>query len=273
MQTYGRQIFGANAVIPTRVSADGAPRFKVGGATIDFTTVPAALGAGNDTTLPDGSVVKGPFQFLRYGQVLARITGSANTLNTSGTPTGGSGVFNVVAGGGIAQPVTIGYADSAATVQASLAALSNIGAGNVTVTGGALTTAPITITFSRTLGTVTFALSSNALTGGTAPNWAIGASLAIASNVGMFGPFDPAASDGRQTLAAGDAYVLDETLVLNPSGTVGPQTIANQGGLIDGGTVFFGRILQSGTVTHTLALGPTKAEILSTFPNFGYVHN
>jgi hypothetical protein len=54
-------------------SADGAPEWKTGGITIDWTKVPAAV--TNDATIAgDGTLVKAGDQYLRYGQVVAKIT-------------------------------------------------------------------------------------------------------------------------------------------------------------------------------------------------------
>jgi hypothetical protein len=70
---FGNTFLSQNAVFPTRVSCDGRPNYKVGGITIDWTTVSAASG---DVTLGDGSVIKDGQKYLRYGQILTRITSS-----------------------------------------------------------------------------------------------------------------------------------------------------------------------------------------------------
>lgn len=46
-------------------------QWKVAGVTIDWATVTAV---GSDTTLPDGRIIKAGDKYLRYGQVLCRIT-------------------------------------------------------------------------------------------------------------------------------------------------------------------------------------------------------
>lgn len=69
----GRNLLSQNTVQPTRVSADGSPEYKTGGITIDWTTVAAV---GSDTTLPDGGVVLSGQKYLRYGQVMTKITAS-----------------------------------------------------------------------------------------------------------------------------------------------------------------------------------------------------
>ena len=62
IQTIGKRI---------QVSADGLPRWKAGGITLDWSTVTAV---SSDTTLDDGTVVKSGDKYLRYGTVLTQIT-------------------------------------------------------------------------------------------------------------------------------------------------------------------------------------------------------
>jgi hypothetical protein len=139
-----------------RVSADGRPREKTAGVTVDWSTVPAVSGA--DVTYNDGLVVKVGEQALRYGQVLCKITAS-----------------------------------------------------------------------------------------------------------GKWGPYDPAAADGRQTLARGTSFIVDKT-------TRQDEVASDHPPVIYGGACFIDRIIQSGTGTHSLAAGPTLAELLSTFPELQPVY-
>lgn len=70
MSTYGTntiQTLGKR----TQVSADGLPRWKAGGITLDWSTVTAV---SVDTTLDDGTIVKSGDKYLRYGTVLGQIT-------------------------------------------------------------------------------------------------------------------------------------------------------------------------------------------------------
>lgn len=71
---FGRQSLTNNKVAPTRVSADGSPMYKTGGVTLDWDTVIAVSGTAT-ATLPDGSTITGS-KYLRYGQVLTKITAS-----------------------------------------------------------------------------------------------------------------------------------------------------------------------------------------------------
>jgi hypothetical protein len=76
---------------------------------------------------------------------------------------------------------------------------------------------------------------------------------------GKFGAYDPAASDGRQTLAQGDCVILNRSVLEDERMSDHPEAIV-------GGDVFLDRIIHSGTGTHTLAAGPTLAELLAAFP-------
>ncbi|MBV9849826.1 MAG: hypothetical protein JO250_09160 [Armatimonadetes bacterium] len=57
-------------------SADGAPEYKAGGVTVDWTTVPP--GPATDTTLTDGTLVPAGVQYLPFGVILTQITTSGN---------------------------------------------------------------------------------------------------------------------------------------------------------------------------------------------------
>jgi hypothetical protein len=268
---FGQTTLSNSTINPTRVSADGNPDLKAGGLTIDWTTVTAV--SGSDVTLADGSVIRIGQKYLRYGQVMCKITGGTNTLTVSGSPTGGTFTVTVTNGQGVAATTgTIAYNAAASAVQTAIAALANVGTGNVSVTGSS--GGPWTVTFATALGTMTVALGTNSLTGGTSPTVAVGATLAAGTTVGYYGPYDPSASDGRQTLTRGAIYVLDETVLQyrSQSSALGGAN-DNVGGAIEGGLVWNDRILQSGTATHTLALGPTQAEIETAFPNLRFVRN
>jgi uncharacterized protein (DUF433 family) len=76
---------------------------------------------------------------------------------------------------------------------------------------------------------------------------------------GKYGPYDPAAGDGRQLLAIGDCFIVNESMRMDEVASDHPVAIY-------GGLVFFNRIIQSEAVAHTLALGPTRAEVLAAFP-------
>jgi hypothetical protein len=97
------------------------------------------------------------------------------TISEVGPPT--AGTFTVTldfAPNGVSAPVTSGpiaYNAAAAAVQTALAAMSNVGAGNVTCTGGPLPGAPVVCTFGGALANELVPLmtvNNAALVGGTA---------------------------------------------------------------------------------------------------------
>jgi hypothetical protein len=155
MSTFGRVSLGTVGR-SVKVTADGNPEMKAAGVTIDWSTVAAVAGA--DVTLEDGVLVKIGEKFLRFGQVIAKITAS-----------------------------------------------------------------------------------------------------------GKYGPWDIAAADGRQLLVQGDAFILLETVKENDLHSDHPPVLY-------GGLCFKSRIIQSGVAAHTLALGPTLAELLALFPRLALVN-
>ncbi len=89
-------------------------------------------------------------------------------LSITGTPTGGN--FTLVYDG--QTTTTIAYDASAATVQAALEGLSNIAAGDVSCSGGALPGTLVEITFQGNLAgqnVPLISIGTNSLTGGTTP--------------------------------------------------------------------------------------------------------
>jgi hypothetical protein len=81
---------------------------------------------------------------------------------------------------------------------------------------------------------------------------------------GKYGPYDPAAADGRQTPVRGQCYVLNRTAIASEPADEYPE-------VIEGGRVWLARIIQAGTGTASLAAGPTRAVLDALFPDFRYV--
>lgn len=266
MPSYGRQTLTATGN-PIQVTADGRPEWKVGGVTIDWSTVVAV---SSDTQIPiELTTVPNGQKYLRYGQVITKITVAATDVVTiGGSPTGGTFTLTVTAGG-TTTTANPAFNASAATVQAALVALANVGAGKATVTGSA--GGPYTIVFDNSLGAVTVGGSIVGLTGGT-PTFAV-AITAPGGDVGKFGPYDPAATDGRATLTRGECFILNETVLQNGLIPALPSGSTDHPAAFEGGRVFKDRLLQSGVATHTLALGPTLAEVLTAFPRLRLVEN
>jgi len=82
---------------------------------------------------------------------------------------------------------------------------------------------------------------------------------------GKYGPYDPAAADGREAAPARNTtFILNESIKEDDIASDHPAVIY-------GGLVFKDRIIQSGVAAHTLALGPTLAELHTAFPRLQLV--
>ena len=80
----------------------------------------------------------------------------------------------------------------------------------------------------------------------------------------MWGPFNPRASDGRQTLALGQVGILNETIV--QTGLIGITTFNTvQTGLLEGGHIYQPRLIAT-SGSHSLAAGPTYTELYAVMP-------
>ena len=89
-----------------------------------------------------------------------------------------------------------------------------------------------------------------------------------------YAPYDPAKTDGTQTLTRGECFILDETLLQYSSGSPLLGAVNDQtGGLVDGGPVWLARVLQAGTGSASLAAGPTLANLLTAFPSLKLVRD
>lgn len=259
----------------TRLSYNGRPTWLAGGITIDWSTVSAV--SGSDVTLPDGEKIRIGEKYLRYGQVMAMIgTAAVHTFTLTGGPTAGSAIFQYPAtGSSPAENLTIAYNDTAAIVQAAMRAMARIGT-KVTVarTGAGSNADPyvFTATFDRSLFLPTPVLVSHTFTGGTTPTGTPAVSTASPTTNQYWGPYDPAASDGRQTTAAVgvplcilDTTVRSSPLVLTPISSV-------YAGAIVGGKVYQSRLI-AGLGTASLANGPTIAQLLAALPKIEIVPN
>ena len=258
---YGRSLLLGGKIYDTRVSIDGAPNYKVGGITLDLAVIPAAISA--QLTLPDGSVLDNGAQYLRFGQVLCQETGyDVQTITITGTATGGNFTltYSGVSSGAISWNATPTQVEAALLTIPALAALAP------TFAGGPLPGTGITMT---TPGQpAVLAVGVNSLTG-TTPAPVVTHTTTGTTTSSKWGPYDPAASDGRQTLSRGRCVILDKLWLANPGVVTGVENI---GGVFDGGNVWINRVLQAGTGTHSLAAGPTLAELLTAFPRLTPVY-
>lgn len=274
----GRTLISTAIVVPTRVSADAIPSYKVGGVTIDLTTIPAA--SGSDVTLPDGSIIRANSQYLRYGQILTRIgVSQVQTITISGsTNAGDTFTITVPAYGTGDSPQTttsLAYNATAVQVAAALQVLPKVGPNGVAVS---LSGSVWTITFSRLLG-VTGGLPQLTTTytqvGGS--TGALATAIATsAGNSNKVGPYDPTASDGRAVISRGNAWILDELWLYYPAGATfaglgSPDMIGN---VIESGLVYLDRVLMAVPVTGntaSLANGPTQSDVEAAFPTLRWL--
>lgn len=266
---YGRNVLsstGRNVM----VIADGdLSGMKAGGISLDLSTITAV---SQDTTLTDDTVVLNGQKYLRFGQILTKITiGSKYTVLVSASTTGGTFTLTATVNGVAATTTALAFDASAATVQAALVALTNIGAGGATVS---LTGTTYTITLSPTLtyglppGSATIVSNPASLTGGTHTTTDTPLSN---GNVGYFGPYDSAATDGRAALTRGECFILNRTWLLSPAvGIPGANFGTLHPAVFDKGLVWKPRLLVTST-THSLAAGPTYAEFEAAFPGIRYV--
>jgi hypothetical protein len=157
------------ATVPAQ-TIDGAPGQKI----LQPGTVMAKITSGSEA----GKI--GPYQ--------AAGTNEVQTVTPSGTISGGTYTITAPGKGTTA---ALAYNANAAAVQAALEAIPGIGAGNVTVTGGPLSSGALVITFVGVAGgqdQAMLTIATGSLTGSTP-----GASVAQTTQ-GVAG-----ATDGRQT--------------------------------------------------------------------------
>jgi hypothetical protein len=91
--------------------------------------------------------------------------------------------------------------------------------------------------------------------------------LARITATGLYGPFDPAAADGRQTLARGSCFLPNQTWLDDPG--TGLLASSLHPAVFDGGHVWRDRLLIT-TGAASLAAGPTVAAFEAAFPEVSY---
>lgn len=258
MTTYGTQVLTRTGR-PVMVAAGEAEDigWKVGGITLDWALF--ALVTGAALTLADDAIVAIGQAYARFGQILCRVKTTEVQVVTLTSATGGT--FT------LAGSVAIAYNAAAAAVQAALVTI--FGAGLVTVTGSA--GGPYTVVFDDSLGNVATMAVVDSTTGS-------GHAVAVTNtnqgggNQGKLGPYDPAATDGRQLLTRGDCYILNQTVLQNGVIIGLGGGVTDHPAVFDSGLAWKPRILMT-TGTHSLAAGPTVAEFEAAFPGIIYVQN
>lgn len=259
MSTYGRQVLGVRTGRRITVSASETEDmlWKIGGVTLDWNLFAAV--SGSDLTLPDDWVVPVGQRYARYGQIFTRVKKTEVQTVTLANATGGAYT--------LAGSVGIAFDAAAAAVQAALETV--FGAGLVAVTGSA--GGPYTVTFDDSLGNVATMAVVDSTTGS-------GHSVTVATvnqgggDLGKWGPYDPAATDGRQLLTRGDCYINDETVLEHGSIAALGGGVTDHPRVFEGGPVWKPRLLIT-SGTHSLAAGPTIAEFEAAFPSITYVQS
>lgn len=237
---------------------------KVGGITIDWSLVTAQSGA---TILIDQTPVADGEKALRFGQIMCEVTQvEIQTVDLSGADDPNGGTFSLTI---LGETITgIPWNVSAAALQTLIRAIDADGADKVTVSKAGFI---YTITFPESVDNVAaITVNSTGLTtAATTVTVTIGTSTQGASTSGYYGPYDPTATDGRQTLSRGRCFILNRTVKENGyvAGLGTQETDHPQ--VFDGGTVWKDRILMT-TGTHSLAAGPTVSEFESAFPRIAY---
>lgn len=261
MPTYGRQVL-ATTGIPVMVLADLARAdWKPGGITIDWSTITAV---GADTTLTDGTIIPNGQKGIEYGTILCDI-GVAETETITVDAAGGT---YTLSGNGNTTPA-IAYNASADVVGVAIRALGgDYAAARVTGSAGG----PYTVTFERGQGNVTnLTADSTNLTGGTTHTATVATGTA-GSGTGKFGPYDSGASDGRQTLARGHCFILNET-VLQSGANALIGVASDHVAVFSGGLVYKARLKIGGVNPSYLGSGnqPTVSAFETAFPGIDYV--
>lgn len=257
MPTYGRQVITATGIpVMTLANLDDA-FWKPGGITLDWSLITAVVA---DTTLADGTVIPAGQKGIEFGTILCDV-GIAEVETLTITATGGT--YTLAGNGNIS--VAIAYNASSALVQSAIRALGGAYA-NALVTGAAA--GPYTITFERGQGNVTNLVPDNTLaTGGTA---AVTTGTA-GTGTGLYGPYDSAVSDGRQTLARGHCYILNETVL--QTGAQGLAALATDNPAVFSGGMVWKARLKIGSINPVyLGAGnqPTVAAFETAFPRISY---
>jgi hypothetical protein len=263
MTTYGRQVLGAvgRAVM---AAASMLAHWKHGGVTLDWSTIVAVA---EDTTLTDDNVVKNGQKYLRFGQILCRITQhEVETLTVNGVPTGGTFSLTYTdEEGDTHETGAIAYNASAADVEAALEAAG----ASATVSKASNV---YTVTFNDARNVAALTLTDNNLTGGTSPTVVVATTTQGNTGLGKYGPYDPAAADGRQTLTRGECFILNLTVLENGVIPGLGGGVTDHPAVFDGGPTWKARLLIT-TGAHSLAAGPTVAEFETAFPRVEYVQD
>ncbi len=150
---------GFRGLVGLQPGADGVPfrasYFKFAAGTIKSGTPVILSASGNGNAIQRVALTLG--------------VNNVQSLTFTGTVSGGSFTLSVTTGGVTAVTAAIAWNATAIQVQMALELLSNVGAGNVTVTGGPAPGTPFAVTFTNYLGSrvIPVMVRVNSLTGST----------------------------------------------------------------------------------------------------------
>jgi hypothetical protein len=264
MSTYGRNVLSKTGRDVAALASLVNAAFKVGGITLDWSLFTAA---GADDTLTDQTPIKAGEKYGRYGQILCEVTqAEVQTVDLSGGADPNGGTFDMTILGVVLEGIA--YNVTAAALQTLIRAIDHPYAKYVTVS---LTGFVYTITFPANAGNVAaITVDSTDLTvaSGTMTVTITTTTSGLAAG-GKYGPYDPSATDGRQTLSRGKCFILNKTVKENGYGSSLNNNVTDHPQVFDGGTVWKKRIIMT-TGTHSLAAGPTVTEFEAAFPRIDY---
>jgi hypothetical protein len=259
MPSFGRQTFGTTGIPVMVLAGLEDADWKPGGITIDWSTITAVSA---DTTLADGTVIPNGQKGIEFGTILCDIgVAEVETLTITAT----SGTYSISGNGNTT--AAIAYNASSATLQAAIRGLGGAYA-NALVTGAA--GGPYTITFERGTGNITNLTTTVIdLAGGAAT--AVVTTGTAGAGTGLYGPYDSGVSDGRQTLARGHCFILNETVLqTGAQGIVG--VASDHPAVFSGGLVWKARLKIGGVNPAYLGTGnqPSVSAFETAFPDIQY---
>lgn len=251
-------------------------RWRVGGATIDWSTI-AANNTGSAIMWDDGVTVAVGAKALRFGQCMCRITAAeVITVAFVGTPTSGSYiVWGLNPRNNVGNNYSLPYNATVAQFQTAMDYIFGAGGTVVAGTNGG----PYTVSTAGALAGVTlqplmFDVTNDGGNGGVGGQGAgaglnagvtITATVTAGSNSGMWGPYDNTATDGRQTITRGNFGWVNESVLEQDS-------VSNYMGLLEGGVFWKDRMIAN-TSAGSLTAGPLFSVIEPLSPFIQYAQN
>lgn len=245
--------FGQTAYAPSFPSTSGrvagvianpgsGPRYKVGGLTLDWGTVLAAVADATDALT--GDITKAGQKTIRFGTILCRINAT-----TFGGVVGKYAPYSA--------PMTADALNGALAVGGTTATLTTGPAAGIINPGDWLTIAAGAGGTIETIQVKSYVVGTKVVTFNTALAQIHGDTAAVTKG-----------DDGRQTLRRGECFVLDNTIIQG-------QTLdgLRAGGCFDGGcTVYLERVARD-YGSYGVPANPTRAILEAGFPDLTWLIN